>query len=292
MQRNKKSREQPADPRRAALAVVAWLTAAAAAMAQPTYKLDVKPHLRPWATLRLDGLRLMRSAVEDDPGFRLQYHFRKDGKTIATLEARASRAIAVPRSEPGVYTVVLELFFPAYKGGTEQKGVFKPVSNILTYRMEAGSPAKATLVESRVLVVACGKANGKEQEVLVGKGYGYKLVQGTAVDDWPKTAGKTHRWQDAKQLRLELQLPPGTAGTLRLHLVEGDGVARREKVTIRGRSVGEFTGFGTTGRAVEIAVTMADSKDGKVEVALENLLPSGTAVVSAIEFLPQPAASK
>src|SRR5262245_6704245 len=57
--------------------------------AQPTYKLGVGAHLNPSATLKLEGTAITRSAVRDDPGFRLQYHFLKDGKTLTTAEARA-----------------------------------------------------------------------------------------------------------------------------------------------------------------------------------------------------------
>jgi hypothetical protein len=105
--------------------------------AQPAYKLDVKPDLKPIAALQLDGKQIARTAVLDDPGFRLQYHVRQAGKTIATVEARSQTKMDVPKLDPGVYTVTLEVFYPAYKGGTAQKGEFKPISNELTVRVEA-----------------------------------------------------------------------------------------------------------------------------------------------------------
>ena len=49
---------------------------------------------------------------------------------------------------PGTYTVVLELFYPNYRGGTGPKGVYKPVSNVLTYQISAGAPPRITVVES------------------------------------------------------------------------------------------------------------------------------------------------
>ena len=125
----------------ALLAPFVLVAMAALTTAQPTYKLDVKPNLKPQATLQLDGTRITRSSIKDDPGFRLQYHFKKDGKTVTTVEARSQTAVELPQKEAGTYTVVLELFYPAYKGGTQQKGEFKPISNLLTYRVTA--PAKA-----------------------------------------------------------------------------------------------------------------------------------------------------
>src|SRR5689334_13221353 len=104
-------------PCRAALAVFAALGLVAPAAAQPTYKLGVGKDLKPLATLKLEGTTVTRTKVKDDPGFRLQLLFRKDGKEVAVLNARADTALEIPRKEPGTYTVVLEAFYPAYKGG-------------------------------------------------------------------------------------------------------------------------------------------------------------------------------
>jgi hypothetical protein len=133
------------------LLVVGLLVFVAPVSAQPTYKLGVKPDLKPLATLKLDGTTLKRTEVDDDPGFRLQYHFLKDNKTVSAVDARAATDLAVPLKEAGTYTVVLELFYPDYKGGGVQKGAFKPVSNVLTLKVEPGAkpedPVKVTLIE-------------------------------------------------------------------------------------------------------------------------------------------------
>jgi len=129
---------------RAALALL--LLIGPVALAQPTYRLDVRGDLKPLATLSVNGERIRRSAVKDDPGFRLQFHFQKEGKTIATIDARADEAVVPPSLEPGVYTVALELFHPGYKGGTGIKGQFKAVSETLTYRIEPGKPVKIAVV--------------------------------------------------------------------------------------------------------------------------------------------------
>jgi hypothetical protein len=122
--------------------------------AQPAYKLDVKAHLKPTAALTLDGPRVVRGELTDDPGFRLQLHFKTGGKTHALVEARSRTAVPVPDGPPGEYTVVLELFHPAYKGGTATKGEFKPVSPVLTYRLDApekksGGPPRVTEVKPK-----------------------------------------------------------------------------------------------------------------------------------------------
>jgi hypothetical protein len=129
------------------LALLLLLGTAPDGPAQPTYKLDVKPNLKPLATLELKAGKFVRSAVRDDPGFRLQYHFKKDGKTIAVVEARAATEASPLVTAPGTYTVVLELFYPNYRGGNGPKGVYKPVSNVLTYQISAGTPPRIALVE-------------------------------------------------------------------------------------------------------------------------------------------------
>jgi hypothetical protein len=119
------------------------------APAQPTYKLEVKPDLKPRATLKVEAGRVVRSAVADDPGFRLQYHFKKDGKALAVVEARSQPAVAPPATAPGTYTVVLELFYPAYKGGPGPRGQYRPISNVLTFRVEPGTPPRIVPVEPK-----------------------------------------------------------------------------------------------------------------------------------------------
>jgi hypothetical protein len=267
------------------------------AHAQPTYKLDVKAHLKPLATLTLKGTRLSRSALKDDPGFRLQYHFRKDGKTVAAVEARADTSLDIPTKAVGTYTVVLELFYPAYKGGTQQKGAFRPVSNVIQFRVEPGAgpndPVKVVVIEppKPALLVQCGRGSGKEQEEVATLGYGIKLLQGTALNSWPKTAARTHCWQDAKRLRLEVTVPPGTAGTLRLLFVDGDNRKRKQKATVQGKERVVIEGFGV-GQVLEVPLTAAETKSGKIDVTLENLNPAATAAVSEVAFIPTPADPK
>jgi hypothetical protein len=128
------------------LAVLGLALAPALASAQPTYKLDVKPELKPSAVLSVADNAVARTNLKDDPGFRLQYHFKKDGQDAGAVEARSALTVAPPKTDPGVYTVVLELFYPAYKGGVETKGEYKPVSNVLTFRVEPGAPLKISVV--------------------------------------------------------------------------------------------------------------------------------------------------
>jgi hypothetical protein len=278
----------------AVLLGLCWLSPRAGA--QPTYKLEVGRGLKPLATLTLEGVKVSRSRVKDDPGFRLQYRFTRGGKEVAVIEARARTAVEVPRKEPGTFAVVLELFHPTYKPGKQQRGKFQPVSNTLVYRVEpaakAGEPGKVVLVESiplggkRALVVQCGKGAGKQQDELLDKGFGYKLLQGQPLDGWPAGAGRGHRWQDPKEVRFELTLPPKTGGTLRLYLVDGENQKRRQRVVVGGKPRGDVEGFGGPGKTLEVSLTAAEVAGGRVEVSVRNLNPGGSAVVSTVEFVP------
>ncbi|MCI0459955.1 MAG: hypothetical protein L0Z62_23640 [Gemmataceae bacterium] len=260
---------------------------AARITAQPTYKLVVGTHLRPLATIKLNGTTVSRSGVKDDPGFRLQYRFARDGKEIATLDARANATTDVPRKEAGTYTAVLEMFYPTYKPGKQQRGQFRPISNVLTYRVEAtkpGEPGQVVLIEP-ALLVRCGKGEGK-QDGRVEKGYGYQLLQGMSFDGWPDSAACKHCWQDPKLLRFELTLPEGTGGTLRLYCVDGDGKKRKQTVSVQGKARGTVEAFEGIGTILEIILPAAEVPSGRVEVTVQPLPPGTTAVVSGIEFVP------
>jgi hypothetical protein len=260
------------------------------------FKLEVGKTLRPQATLKIEGTKVTRSAVTEDPGFRLQYRFTKDGKDLPVINARANPSVDLPHKEPGKYTVVLEAFYPTYKPGKQQRGQFKPISNSFTYRVEpgpkAGEPGKIVDVVSVPLggqpavVIRCGK--GKGQEELLAKGFGYKLLQGQPAEG---VAGvvPNHRWQDPKEVRFELTLPAGTAGTLRLHFIEGEGQKGRQRILAQGKPRGEVTDFGGRGQILEIPLAAAEVSAGRVEVAVQNLNPSGSALISTVEFVPTPA---
>lgn len=259
---------------------------------QPTYRLDVKPHLNPLATIKLEGLRMSRSGVQEDPGFRLQYHFRKDGKTVATIDARSQPAAEIPTKEAGLYSAALELFYPAYKGGNQQKGEFKAISETITYRVEApakaGDPVKVTLVEppKPLLLIQCGRGAGMKQDEILSPGFAYKLLQGTPQETWPATSGKPHCWTDPKTVRFDITLPATATGMLRLHLVDGDQQKRKLRVVFQGKNLTDIEGFHSPGKRVEITLKPEDVKSGKIEVTLQNLQTSGSAVVSTVEFVP------
>ena len=262
--------------------VILFALVPASLLAQPTFKLGVGSHLYPSATIELKGTKLTRSAVKDDPGFRLQFHFLKDGKTLETVDARANEAVTLPDKGPGAYAVVLELFYPSYKPGKEQKGQFKAVSNFLTYTLNDGKVK--LLTPQPALVIACGRGGGKEQEAKLEKGYAYKLIQGAPGE--MKAGFNKDVWADPKVIRFELSVPPETPGLVRLYFLNGDSVSRQQQITVQGRAFPPFDGFGGGGKRYSFPLGPAETKMGKIEVTIQNMLPTGTAVVSTVEFIP------
>lgn len=273
--------------------------------AQGTYKLEVKPNLKPSAILSLEEGQVRRSALKDDPGFRMEFTFKKDGKTLKIIQARGTDRVDLPDKTPGVYSAVLELFYPSYKGGNEQKGKFQPASNELIYEVkapaQAGGQVQVVLLASRplpdtsrvlgkpALVVQCGKELGKKEKELVSPGYDCQLIQGTPYDGWKTPAGKSHCWMDKEKVHFVVQMPKGTAGVLRLHMVDGDGnnmLFRFQKLLVAGKQISQQAVFHGAGIIEFVDLAADDTKDGRVEVMVQTLLPKLTAVISTVEFFP------
>ena len=119
-----------------------WLSAPVYAQATFPMKIKRVEELNPRATLKLEGRTVTRTNITKDPGYRIQWHVKKDGKTVAQVNARPDKTYTHPDAAPGKYTVVLELYFPEYKATSkESKGLFKPISNEVAYEI-AGAKAE------------------------------------------------------------------------------------------------------------------------------------------------------
>jgi serine/threonine protein kinase len=131
------------------------------------------------------------------------------------------------------------------------------------------------------LLIQCGK-----QEEVIGRGYGWRLHKGMAFDTWPQTAGRSHGWLDGERVHFDLTVPKGIAGTLRLFFVNGDNAPRKQKLIVHGREIGEYSSIPVAGQWIDVKLTPEDTKDGRIEVVIQNLNKDSSAVVSTIEFRP------
>jgi len=70
----------------------------------------------PKAEIRLDGRRVLRTEVTNDWGLRLQWEIRREGKVVATPNARVDLALSLADLEPGNYEIVLQMWkYVSYK---------------------------------------------------------------------------------------------------------------------------------------------------------------------------------
>jgi len=93
----------------------------------------------PRAELKLDGRRVTRSAVANDWGLQLLWVISRDGKQIATANARPDAGYEHPDMMPGSYEIVLRMWkYVDYKkaaDGEFTNSKFIDVSNKVTYRI-------------------------------------------------------------------------------------------------------------------------------------------------------------
>jgi hypothetical protein len=96
-------------------------------------KFDTPPH----ADVRLEGRRVIRGDVTNDWGLRLQWLVRRDGKVVATPNARVDVAYEHPDTAPGTYEIVLQMWkYVDYRKGPDGEFVnsrFVDISDKVTY---------------------------------------------------------------------------------------------------------------------------------------------------------------
>lgn len=186
--------------------------------------------------------------------------------------------VDVPVTAADTKTGKVEVFIE-----NQNKGVNAVVSTVQFVPTTPPTP-----VLPATLVVLCGRGNGKNQDQVTKRGYGYKLHQGVPREPWPAGSSHTHCWEDKDQVRFEVSVPPGTAGVLRLTLADPERVNPNQRILVLGRVVGGGLPFVKTEKQVLAALSETDTKDGKIEVVIKSLPPSQAAVLSMIEFFPWP----
>jgi hypothetical protein len=93
----------------------------------------------PRAEIRLEGRRVIRGEVTNDWGLRLQWEIRRDGKVIATPNARAEASYEHADATPGTYEIVLQMWkYVDYKkkpNGEFINSKFIDISNKVSYKV-------------------------------------------------------------------------------------------------------------------------------------------------------------
>lgn len=133
------------------------------------------------------------------------------------------------------------------------------------------------------LAVDCGSWSG--ETVYAKEGWSARLKTGAGYLGFPNQE-INYCWTDNKRLEFEVLCPKGAQGTLKLYILDGDnmGGGRKESVTVAGRKIGDYENF-QQGRWIEVPIGAADTAQGTIGVAVENLKPGLNAVVSLIRFV-------
>jgi len=86
--------------------------------------------------------------------------------------------------------------------------------------------------------------------------------------------------------KIELNVPKGAGGTLRLYMIDPDNFegGRKQTVTVAGKPLGVVGNF-QEGRWLERAVSPGESADGKILIQARNMQQGSNAVLSIIEWI-------
>ena len=131
------------------------------------------------------------------------------------------------------------------------------------------------------LLMLCGRP---EKEVIHAEpGFSATAKSGYAYDGWSMPV--YHCRADDKDLQLELTVPKGTTGVVRLYVLDPDNFqgGRRQTVTVAGKSLGLIENL-QNGRWLEQRISAQDSAGGKILIEARNAREGSNAVISIIEF--------
>jgi hypothetical protein len=123
------------------------------------------------------------------------------------------------------------------------------------------------------------------QEVIYATpGYGGAVKAGDAWNAWNPPV--YHCRSSPKEVEIEVTVPRGAEGTLRVYMIDPDNYqgGRKQTVTIAGQSCGPIENF-QEGRWVERPLGRQETAEGKVLVRATNAKKEGNAVISIIEWL-------
>lgn len=144
-------------------------------------------------------------------------------------------------------------------------------------------PAVETLKERGVrLLMLCGRP---EREVIYAEpGFAAEAKSGYGWDGWSLPV--YHCRADDGELRIELTIPKGANGTVRLYVIDPDNFAggRKQTVTVAGKSLGVIESF-QKGRWLERPIGSDESTDGKILIEARNAREGSNAVISIIEWV-------
>jgi hypothetical protein len=144
-------------------------------------------------------------------------------------------------------------------------------------------PAASELKQRGVkLYVLCGRP--EKETIFAEPGYAATASKGYAWNGWGLPVSHCRAGND--EVRLELTVPKGARGTVRVFVIDPDNFegGRRQTVTIAGLAQGLIERFGA-GRWLDQPVKAEQTTEGRVVVQAANARQGSNAVISIVEWL-------
>jgi hypothetical protein len=166
---------------------------------------------------------------------------------------------------------------PAAERGPEARRLFWPAG--LPYSSPADFEA-----HGGKLLAGCGLASA--ETVYHQPDYSISWAP-TNVQQWVIWPGDVFYCRMARrQFEVDLNLPKGVKGTLRLYIIDPDHYegGRKETIIVGGDTVGTFENF-QQGRWINVPVGAAKTADGKLSIQVNNARLGSNAVLSNIMWL-------
>jgi len=143
-------------------------------------------------------------------------------------------------------------------------------------------PTTESLKERGVrLLMLCGRP---EKEVIYAEeGFGATAKSGYAWDGWDLPV--YHCRAAEQELQIELTVPKGAQGTIRLYVADPDNFegGRKQTVTVAGKSPGLIENF-QKGRWLEQPIS-SESADSRILIQARNARQGSNAVISIVEWV-------
>jgi len=232
--------------------------------------------------LKKDGAAAYRFFVND------AIRFEKSLKVAIGFGKKESPFFAAQFSKPGSE---LEFSSVCYWYQAEPHAAFPALPPADQRGMSAAEEKLPTAEELKGrgvrLLVLCGRP---EKEVLFAEsGYGATVAEGFAYAGFPPPV--YHCRAGEQEVVVELTVPKGAAGTVRVYVTDPDEFmgGRKQEVFVCGKSLGTVEKF-SKGRWLERAVGAQETADGKAAVRVKNARQDSNAVVSIIEWVEKVAA--
>jgi hypothetical protein len=133
------------------------------------------------------------------------------------------------------------------------------------------------------LLVGCGLSSA---ETLCHQP-GYSISLDRKLQQWVIWNGDVFYCRMApRQFEVDLNLPKGAKGTLRLYIIDPDNFqgGRKETIVVGGDTVGTFENF-QQGRWIDVPVSAEKTADGKLTIQVVNARQGSNAVLSNIVWL-------